>query len=193
MMQGNTIGPDHASRVTRHAPRTTDWRRRLGTGIIALTVLALALRAQVLLHGHAYVADGVLLYGLAMAGFLWAFRRESCEQPLGMMVHGAPISPLHWRWAWAGGVMALSSVLFFTGNRFGPWGVLLWLGGLACFIAALDDGPSPARMWAHLRAKLTSEFDDLSRVAGFRISRTAVTLVAVTLLGAFFRFYRLRT
>lgn len=190
-MQSNKIQPNHASQFAHRAQRTTDWFRRLGTGIIALAVLALALRAQVLLQGHTYIADGVLLYGLAAAGFLWAFRQESCERPLGLSSHCVPISPSRWRWAWAGGVMCLSSVHFFGGNRFRPLGVLLWLGGGASFFAALDDGPSPARMWTHLRAKLTSDFGELRRTGGFRISWTVLALAAITLLGAFLRFYRL--
>jgi 4-amino-4-deoxy-L-arabinose transferase-like glycosyltransferase len=190
-MQSNKMEPNHASQFAYRAQRTRDWPRRLGKGITALAVLALALRAQVLLQGHTYVTDGVLLYGLAAAGFLWAFRQESCERPLGSSSHCVPISPSRWRWAWAGGVMCLSSVHFFGGNRFRPLGVLLWLGGGAVFIAALDSGPSPARMWTHLRAKLASDCRDLRRTGGLRISWTVLTLAAITLLGAFFRFYRL--
>ncbi|MEA3345468.1 MAG: glycosyltransferase family 39 protein [Chloroflexota bacterium] len=160
-----------------------DWRRRLITGIVALSVLALALRAQVLLQGHTYVADGVLLYGLAVAGFLWAFRREKWEQPLEMGPHSAPLLPQRRRWAILGGLACLASALFFGGNRFRPLGVLLWLGGLACFIAALDDGSSPARMWTRLREKFTP--------TGFQISWTAAALIIITLLGGFYRFYRL--
>jgi len=152
-------------------------------GIVALAVLALALRAQLLLQGHTYIADGVLLYGLAAVGFLWAFRREACEQPLEPAAPPVPILPHRRCWAWAGGVTCLASALFFGANRFRPLAVLLWLGGLACFVVALDDGPSPARMWTRLRRKLTS--------SGFQISWVATALVAITLLGAFYRFYRL--
>jgi len=175
-MQGNKISSDYA-------PRTTDWRRRLRTGIVALAVLALALRAQALLQDHTYIADGVLLYGLAVAGFLWAFRQEPSERPLERQTHWAPISLRRWRWACTGGVTCLASALFFGGNRFRPLGVLLWLGGLACFVIALDDGPGPSRMWARLRERFTS--------SELCVPWSAVALAAITLLGGFYRFYRL--
>jgi hypothetical protein len=156
-----------------------------------LAVLGLALRAQVLLTDRTYIIDGVLLYGLAVAGFLWAFRQASGERPLAVMSRSVPISSLRWRWASAGGTMTLSSVLFFGGNRFRPLGVLLWLGGLACFMAALDDGLNPGRIWIHLREKSVSRISGPDRIGGFRISWTAMALGAIILLGTFFRFYRL--
>ena len=183
-MPGDEATPDQAHHIT-------DWRRRLGTGVTALIVLTLALRAQVLLQDHAYIVDAVLLYGLAVAVFLWAFRRESCERSLAAISHGASISPLRRRWACVGGVISLSSALFFGGNRLRPLGVVLWLGGLICLAAALDDGLDPVRAWGLMRAKLASAFSELRETGGFRVSWTVVALGAITLLGAFFRFYRL--
>jgi len=130
-------------------------RRTFWPAAVLVGSLALALRAQVLLQGDTYIADGALLYGLAVAGFLWVFRGEVCERPLEMRPDSASIPPRRLRWAGGGGVASLASALLFGGNRFRPLGVLLWLGGLACFVAALDDGPSPARMWSRLRRKLT--------------------------------------
>lgn len=150
---------------------------------MALAVLALALRAQALLQGGMYTADGVLLYGLAVAAFLWVFRHQACERSQATRPDSASIPPRRGLWACGGATASLISALFFGGNRFRPLGVLLWLGGLACFVVALDDGPSPARMWSHLRRKLTPR--------GFQMSWIAAALVAITLVGAFYRFNRL--
>lgn len=182
-MQSHEIGPHHASRITQYAIRTRDWPRRLGRGVVALAVLALALRAQSLIQGKVFIADGVLLYSLALAGFLWAFRQEAWEQPLEVEPTPAPLPPHRRRWAISGGAACLASALLFGGNRFRPLGVLLWLGGLACFVLALDDGPGPAQMWARLRKKSTS--------GGLHVPWSAVALALITLLGAFYRFYRL--
>lgn len=182
-MQGNGSSPDPTSRTTQHAMRTADWPRRLRAGIIALVVLALALRAQSLIQGKVFIADGVLLYSLALAGLLWAFQRKAQERPLEMGPSSASLLPPRRRWATSGGVACLASALLFGGNRFRPLGVLLWLGGLACFVVALDDGPGPARMLARLRERFTP--------GGLRIPWRAVALALITLLGAFYRFYRL--
>jgi len=160
-----------------------EWPRRWRKGIAVLISFALALRAQVLLSGHTYIADGILLYGLAVLIFLRAFRRESHERPLEIGPRSAPISPLRRRRAWVGIGISLASAPLFTGNRFRPLGVLLWLGGLAYFIAALDDGPRLAQTWARFRERWAPD--------GLRVPWTTVALAAIILLGAFFRFYRL--
>jgi len=149
------------------------------------------LRAQVLLQGRSYVTDGVLLYGLAVAGFLWIIRQATGMRPLAGESQSVPISPLRWRWAYAGGLASLSSTLLLGGNRFRPLGVLLWLGGLVCFMAALDDELNPVWIWVQLRKRWGLALGELGRTGGFRISWTAIVLGTIIVLGAFFRFYRL--
>jgi len=167
--------------LNSHLRSTLHARRRIG--LIAVAVLALALRAQTLIRDKSYIADGALLYALAVAGFLWIFRRSACERSEVIRPDSPSIPRRRWGWAGAGGVASLASALFFGGNCFRPLGVFLWLGGLVCFVAALDDGPSPARIWSRLRTKLAPGV--------FQISWLAVALLGITLVGAFYRFYRL--
>ena len=61
-MRDNRTEVVHAVRASDRAEWNDSWPARLGLAASALGVLALALRAQVLLQGRIYIIDGVLLY-----------------------------------------------------------------------------------------------------------------------------------
>jgi hypothetical protein len=90
--------------------------------------------------------------------------------------------------------LALAVVAYrsFAENRFSAVGVLPWLGALAAFLLAVMEGPAPSELARRLRDRASRVGQVLREgCLHLRVSRTALVLTAIVLVGIFFRVYRL--
>lgn len=171
--------------------------------LASLVAVGLAVWAQQLVTRSGYEQQGMILYALAILLFLWGASPWS-ERELRLAVPEEPVQRVGRSRGSAGlpyvrvglGLLSVALALLayrgFGGNRFSNAGLLAWLGALASYwIAAVGFGPLSGfvhalRCWA-LRLLEVVQQADLS----FRLSGTAVLLVGITVIGVFFRVYRL--
>jgi len=152
--------------------------------LLAFLALALAIAGQRLLDGRSLWPLGIGLYGLALLLFILAMgdlrprpeRAEPSSPPL--------IADKRLRWSLACLALLLGAITFATagGNRFRWYTVIAWAGACASFLLAFAERTrraSAGRCW--LRA------DGLSLHLRWR----HLALLAILLLAAWFRFYRL--
>jgi hypothetical protein len=156
-----------------------------------IAALLIAVYAQFLLPIASATTVGLLLYVLAIICFGLGIRQRDrvwCRAD-----DVAPVSSEAGVAAWerprsfpslaiVSGCMAVAAFALFGGNRFTGLNVTLWLAAVLYFIAAFVQGD--------LRAWLKRVVADLAaRKLMLPISVTIVGLLAVLLVGAFFRFY----
>jgi len=163
-------------------------RRRIVNVLwIGLLCFALALIAQRSLDQKARRPQQYLTFALAAVLFALAFGAAALEQdPDTVREHGVPGKS---RMASVGVPVAISlgvallGCLNFGGNRFRPWGLLCWIGGLAFCLTYLyiHDGP---RRFGEL-------VTDLFAGKSITLSRTWLLLGAAILLGAVLRLQHL--
>jgi 4-amino-4-deoxy-L-arabinose transferase-like glycosyltransferase len=123
-----------------------------------------------------------IVFITAAALFAFAMREISIERDgTGAIVP----STESYRLLWIGFALGLAGVTFFAsaGNQFRIVGVLAWLGSLALFFCALPHSNDWGNAWARLRSR--------SLPKQIVVRWETVALVAITLVGAFFRLYQL--
>jgi hypothetical protein len=182
-----------------------DSRRKRDLSLVALLVaLGLALQAQQFLSPFERVVAGVILYVAAIALFLWGSSRwiaAESDPP----VNGAPApgdsSPGHpVSVAVRSGLGLLSFPLAFLAyrgfahNRFSTPGLLAWFGAIVSYslsvVGFLPVFRFVGRVCRHGRKLVEAVRGD---GLNLRLSRTALLLAGITLVGVFFRVYRLPT
>jgi hypothetical protein len=167
-----------------------------------LIALGLALEAQYLLSQRNLVLAGVIFYTVAIAFFLWgvggwdggerlmpipeasAHREDSRERPsppsvrIGLGLLSLPL--------------ALLAYQGFAGNRFSTLGLVAWGGALVTYCLAAVGFLPVSRFIDRVRFRGMRLLEGVQRPRlRFHLSRTTILLAAITLIGVFFRVYRL--
>jgi hypothetical protein len=152
--------------------------------------LALAVVGQsVLTFSRERYAWGLLFYALGLAAFGWVVWKERL---LGAPRADAPAEarPLALR-RWLLGVVLAASLIAFlaaSGNRFRLVGVAAWVVSVGAWLVAVWDGSlvsAAAQFWERARARWREG------AVNVRFTRTLVLLLAVLVVGAYFRYSRL--
>lgn len=143
---------------------------------------ALALWAQAIVDRDANLPTAVAIYLLAAAVFVSAVHRQSPENA-GEALSTVAVSPL--RVSLLAAALGLTPVIFIesTGNQFRLLGVLSWLASILLFMFGI---PHPA-LWQGFSQRLRAALSGRE----LTIKWEYVALVGITLLGAFYRFYKL--
>lgn len=172
------------------------------TPVALLVALGLAIQAQQFLGPFDQVLPGVILYAVAIALFLWGSGRQTDGEPnlsvpeaatqgesspdrtvLGAVRAGLGLLSL---------ALALLAYRGFADNHFSTPGLLTWFGALVSYsLAVVGFGPvfrSLDGVRRRSREMLqTLRRDDLR----IRLTGTTLLLTGITLVGVFFRVYRL--
>ena len=170
-----------------HSSSPVAHHRVLLAGIAAASVVVLALLGQWLLGERPLVLLGAGAFALSVVLFLLpplaAGRVSLAPDALSTTADATRplLRPRQWRWLLVllSALLAAQSYYLFGGNRLLP-GFWFWSGAIACFLLATARRPPRPRAWL---AERWRQID----------WRVAVLLLAITLLGAFFRVYRLDT
>jgi hypothetical protein len=174
------------------------------TSVALLIALGLALQAQHLLGSLEQVLPGVILYAVAIGLFLWGIRRPDEEERL-MPIPQAPAHREGSRQRLSLpsvriglGLLSLPLALLayrsFAGNRFSTLGLLAWFGALFSYCLAVVGIRSLFCFAERVRLRGLRLLEAVHRpTLQLRLSWTAVLLTAITLVGVFFRVYRLPT
>lgn len=156
---------------------------------LSLSAVGLALLAQALLEppreGSPLMAVGI--YGLALVALLAAIWKREWQIPVLENETPPTVLPLKVRTRaalLAAGLMPFA-FLALGGNRFTPLNLILWLGCLAATLVAFLLPVSSGRGLRDWLNKLRRSCWTIS------ISRWALVLALATLVGVFYRFYRL--
>ena len=155
----------------------------------SLVSLGLALIGQSFYEPPGLLPEaGGVLYALAVGFLVWSAARgewrltdppvdESGSDPLSYR-RGALIATIP---------LAFLSFLFFGGNLYTPFNVLVWVGAISLLIWSLWlRGPGGPSIWERLRLFLDGRTWDV------RIDRWALLVVGAALLVTFFRFYHIQ-
>jgi 4-amino-4-deoxy-L-arabinose transferase-like glycosyltransferase len=162
--------------------------------VIVLAIFSQTFLTDLTNFQHKYAWWGALGYLGALVGFVWLLWKDNLLGPA-RPVEAVSSSTFPVRW-WLLGIAALTGLYAFFAagknpagyNEFRTSGVLAWLISVACWMAAIWEGPlDPEQWWGKLRQSLTRE------VFTFRLSRVMLMLLAVLALGAYFRFAQLDT
>lgn len=164
-------------------------RAKLQTVLLLLASFGLAIAAQHVLADPRYPLDGPVYYLIAIGIFIWVIARD---RDVALMADYAPaiVRQVSWwpalianrRLALAGGalVMALLAFITLTGNRYTGVNVFFWLSSIVLFVMAFATAPTID--WrARLRALVSSKHWSI------QVSWASMVLVAIILLGIFFR------
>lgn len=188
-------GPgDPPSTETRLQPRG----RSMVVAATLLASVALSITGQRYLAESSNPLDGALLFVGAVGAFLWALDRRqhpgSEAARLGPNPSPEPAEPVGQaaearaprRMVQTGIVLLLAVLAWatFGGNRFTALNLSLWLASIGVFIGTFAEGPRLD--WGNWRRGLAWSPD-----FSFRLSWPALALVAIVVLGAFFRFHQL--
>jgi hypothetical protein len=149
---------------------------------LASVCLVLAFAAQRSLDRQQGTTVGVLLYGLAAVIFVLAMRGSALETQSGDTgAQDVPSPSLKFLGASLG--VALLGCLDFGDNQFRPLGLVLWMGGLFFALRHLSHVSSAATVRTRLKAWWQER--------GTWIPVRWLILLAIVLVGAWFRLYRL--
>lgn len=150
--------------------------------VSAAFCLVVALLAQLSLDRQQGETMGVLLYGLAAVVFALAMRGTAIEAQAGETDTQAARAPSTALLASSLGI-ALLGCLDFGGNRFRPFGTVLWIGGLLVAFHHLSQRSAEMHLGARLKAWW--------RRRGVWVPIHWLILIAIVLVGGWFRLYRL--
>lgn len=172
-------------------------RPLLHSGVLLLA-LGAALLGQFLLPQQVYTWSGAAYFALAVVAFLWVLQKQPSlahgidapdEAGTTAVAHPAPTLPWPLRIGLAGATVGLALFAYsrLSHNTFTQAGVLAWLGAIFCFLLLFWPGTAawPGKVWAWSRKRPFPSSTTLT------ITRHHLILLAILLLAAFFRFYRL--
>jgi hypothetical protein len=173
--------------VRAEAPsRLPDWVASSLSGLAAVVGLALAVLAQNLLADRMFPLDGVLVYGVAIFFFIRAMRREGSLAAVSRPMAAEIRTYSYTAGALVGcGVLAALAYFAFGGNRFTQLNVLLWVASIAVLVGA----HSAPTGWLESIAGWSRALVREGLVV--RLGSTALVLLLVLAVAAFFHFYRL--
>jgi hypothetical protein len=165
--------------------RTLLQRRLLPRGFALFSpfaALLLAWWAQGIIDQGDNLRLGVAAYFVAAVLFVWGVWRQSLEHP-GKRLESGDVTPIRLPLVML--ALALSPVVFVesSGNQFRLLGVLVWFSSILLFLVGLPHPKNWTRGFARLRV--------LTPRKGIEIRWEFVALAAITLVGAFYRFYKL--
>ncbi len=175
--------------MVQSATSDTRWttRDRLWLGLLLTNTLIFGVLGQHYLNTlPEFKLDAVIFYAISLASFGRILAR------VGVVARPAPRSPVwldeppdkRWQLVYVAIGLAVLAYFNFANNTFTRLGVLAWVGAVLTFLIAMwPSRPTltwPRFDWASLREGLT-----------FRIKWQTLALLAIILLAAFFRLYRL--
>jgi hypothetical protein len=166
----------------RKAPGIGSRPNALQAFALAVLSLALAFAAQLRLDRQQGETVGVLLYGVAAVVFAWALRGIAIEvraqegDPRGVRTPSVALLAVSLG-------AALLGCLDFGGNQFRPLGLVLWIGGLFVALRHLSYLSPAAALGRRLKA--------WRKGRGAWLPVYWLLLLAIVLLGAWLRLYRL--
>ncbi|MBN1483786.1 MAG: glycosyltransferase family 39 protein [Chloroflexia bacterium] len=144
-----------------------------------LAALVLALLATPALRGEHPLPDGVLFTVGAIALFLWAsWGQPALERPFPLLPPQIPLPRQQWIHIGTGTILGALSAFFFSDNRLRPLGLLLLIGGISL-------------VWQGSRQERKGTAPPSHDLLDPRLRWAA--LLAIVVLGAVFRLYRLDT
>ena len=189
-------------RESQEAVDPDSGRKRDLTPVALLVALGLALQAQQFLSPLEQVLPGVFLYAVAVGLFLWGSSSRTDGGPgLSVAEAAAQEEPSEERTVpgavWLGlGLLTLPLALLayrgFANNRFSTLGLVAWCGAMVTYSFAVI-GFAPLSRFTDRVRRRGQTLLQMVRRDGLRLhlSRTTLLLTFITLVGVFFRLYRL--
>ena len=168
-------------------------RSRLRIGLLLANTLTFGLLGQHYLTDlPQFKWDAAIFYALALLSFLGVLVQLSAPTSPALRPAETPFEPVAWRWPLMFASVGLAALAYIelADNTFTRAGALAWIGAILLFLLALWP---PAHMeWSHLQAA----FSNIGKRAAdeglvIRLRWRTAALIAIILLAAFFRLYRL--
>ena len=166
---------------------------RLRIGLLLANTLVFGLLGQHYLTDlPPFKWDAVIFYVVALFSFLGVLAQLGAPALPAPRLAETPFEPVTWRWLLMFASVGLAALAYveLADNTFTRAGALAWVGAILLFLLAMWP---PARIeWSRLHAL----FSNIGRWAkdeslAIRLRWRTVALIAIILLAAFFRLYRL--
>jgi hypothetical protein len=152
--------------------------------------LLLAVIGQFIITGNRQnYAWGLFFYACGLAAFVWIVWKDKLLPAPRAEAH-IEARPIPFR-LWPLTVTVVATLVAFVGaggNRFRPFGVVAWAVAVGAWLAAMWETPLLTLVdgwWANVRARWQEG------LFNFRLTRTAILLLGVLAVGAFYRYYEL--
>ncbi len=152
--------------------------------IMPFLAMAIGFFAQSLLDKGTDLTLGVVTFTAAGVLFAYSFREISLERAE-IPVAEPRVLTLNLPALILSFVLAALAFVEASGNQFRPVGVVAWLGSILIFLYALPHVNDLSEAWVRLRTAAASK--------GMFVRWEILGLLAITAIGAFFRFYKLDT